>query len=95
MKFPKQTHTKAMEGSDKRRATSWYPALREKKMGSLAHLPRGFVGKGECENVPWMDPLRDEPCDAVRDGLGLSRAGARDNEERPLSVHGRFALFFV
>jgi hypothetical protein len=38
---------------------------------------------GECqqENTKWIDPEHDKVSHAVRQGVGLSRAGPRDQEE--------------
>ena len=63
---------------------------------ALAHLGRGLVGERDGEDLAGLHPARREQVgDAGGERLGLARAGARDDEQRPALVHHGSALLGV
>ncbi len=60
---------------------------------TLAHLPRGLVGEGDCQDPPGGDaPGEHEVGDAAGDDPRLPRAGAGEHEERPVPVKDGLTL---
>ena len=59
----------------------------------LLHLSRGLVGEGDRRHLlRRRQALLQDEGQAVHDDAGLARAGAGDDEERPLRVQHRLAL---
>ena len=46
------------------------------------HLGGGLVREGNRQNLPGIDALLDQPCDASGDDAGLARSGTGENEQR-------------
>ena len=61
----------------------------------LAHFVRGLVGESHREDVLWAHPLRDEERHAHGDDTRLARAGAGEDEHRPLGRANGFLLLGV
>ncbi len=62
----------------------------------FAHFTRGFVGKGDGENLPWKGfALQYQMRDARGQDARLARARTRQHQQRPFGRHHRFALAFV
>ena len=62
---------------------------------ALAHLARGFVGEGNCEDVLGCRAVAHNLEDAVRNDARLPRARARQDQERPFSCFNCLALCLV
>jgi hypothetical protein len=80
-----------MEGS-----TVYAGARRSDELCRTAeHLLRGAARKGEQEDPVRRDPALDEMRDAIDQRPGLAGTGARDNEQRPITVGGGGGLSLV
>ena len=65
----------------------------EQQPDALAHLGRGLVGEGDREDLPRpRAPGVDQVGDAVREHARLARAGAREDEQRPVAGHDGLTL---
>ena len=56
------------------------------------HLERRAARKREKEEALRIGAVRDEMRDAMRQRIGLARAGAGEDQERPLAMAGGRAL---
>ena len=68
----------------------------DQQLDPLAHLLGGLVGEGDREDL--VGPRLAGPQqvgDPVREHAGLARAGAREDQQRPLAVRHRVALGLV
>jgi len=61
------------------------PATHE-ALGAREHLLRGATREGEDEDAVGINAAIDEMRDAIDKRAGLPRAGAGDDEERPVTV---------
>ena len=62
---------------------------------AVEHLPRGFVGESEEEDVSRVDAVLEQVGDAVGEGARLARAGAGDDEKRTRRRGHRGVLLLV
>ena len=63
---------------------------------ALLHLAGGLVGEGDREDLAGLHAAGGEQVgDARGERLGLARAGAGDDEQRPALVHDRLPLLRV
>ena len=66
------------------------PRLAEEQLRPADHLRRRPACEGQEQHPPGIRPSDDQLSDPMGEGSGLSRAGSRDDEERPVAVfHGR------
>ena len=71
-------------------------AVRHQLVDSELHLRGRLLRERQGEDLRGLRPSRcDQPGDPARDDLGLARAGARDDEERPVSVGDRAQLLRI
>jgi hypothetical protein len=65
----------------------------DEQLDALAHLLRRLVGERDGEDlVRAGEPAADQPRDPVGEHARLARAGARQDQQRPLAVGHRVAL---
>ena len=68
----------------------------DEQLDPLAHLLRGLVGEGDRQDLVGARlPGAEQVRDPVGEHAGLARAGAGQDQQRPLSVRDRVALRFV
>ena len=66
------------------------------RLDPLAHLLRRLVGERDREHLVRLRvAVADEIGDAIRDDARLARAGAGKDEQRPITMQHRFALFRI
>ena len=68
----------------------------DEQLGALAHLPRRLVGERDRQDLVGLGRVGgDQVGDPVRQHAGLARAGAGEDQQRPLAVGDRLALGVV
>ena len=68
---------------------------RQQIRDAIEHLPRGFVGKGEQQDVSRIDSVFEQISDPVSKRARLPRARARDDQKRAGRSCYRRELLFV
>ena len=68
----------------------------DQRLDALAHLPRRLVGEGHREHLVRLGvAVADEVRDAVGDDARLAGARAGQDQQRPVAMQHRFALFGI
>ena len=68
----------------------------QQRLDALAHFLRGLVREGHRENLVGLRvAVADEVRDSAGDDAGLAGPGAGEDQQRPLDVKDRGALFGV
>jgi hypothetical protein len=89
---PQQPRTQGVE----RREPHPARLVANERLDPLAHLLRRLVGERDREHLVRLRvAVADEVGDAIRDDARLARAGAGKDEQRPITMQHRFALFRV
>ncbi len=60
--------------------------------GALLHFAGGFIGEGDGQDISGVDALLDQAGHARGDDARFARAGAGQNQNRPLGGFDRLAL---
>ena len=80
----------------KRREPDSVARSAQHRFDALPHLACGFIGEGDRQHfVRRGVSVADEIRDAIGDDACLSRAGARQNQQRPVDVQHGLTLFGV
>ncbi len=80
----------------KRREPDSVARTAQHRLDALPHLACGFIGEGDRQHfVRRGVSVADEIRDAIGDDACLSRAGARQNQQRPVDVQHGLTLFGV